>query len=219
MMLRIKGFIRNCISSFLSALFPEEIKCWCCEAELHPGENALCTACRGRLKRAPYHPVSQPLDGLSSAYRYDDVSRIPIHRFKYSGHTYLAAYLTQDIPLPEGAALDILVPVPLHEKKLRERGYNQSELLCIALSKRWSIPFSTSLLVRLKNTPSQTTLTDSQRKANMKKAFSAKSCVGLTIGLVDDVITSGATMMACAEALKAAGAVKVYAIAVANAMH
>ena len=219
MKLSIPPFFKKALNALLSGLFPEGIKCWCCERELRSGDTDLCEDCRKTIRYAAYHPVPAPLDGLTSAYRYDDLISQPILRFKYNGHTYLADHLAKEIPSFADVRLDVLAPVPLHKKRLHERGYNQSELLCEALSKRWNIPVSTDLLHRDRNTPSQTKLDTNQRKANVKKAFSAKPCKGLTIGLVDDVITSGSTLCACAAALKAAGAKEVYAITVANAMH
>jgi ComF family protein len=104
---------------------------------------------------------------------------------------------------------DVLVPVPLHEKRLRERGYNQSGLLTKALSGLISREVSPALLKRVRNTgPQARSASVHERKANMENTFVCESdgAVGLNIIVIDDVCTSGATLESCASALKAAGA-------------
>ena len=103
-------------------------------------------------------------------------------------------------------AMDAVVPVPLHKKRLRERGFNQSDVLAEALAKELQTP-KEDWLVRVKNTRKQSMLPMEERAANIADAFQAvKSCKGKSILLVDDVCTSGATGHACAKALRAAGA-------------
>ena len=104
-----------------------------------------------------------------------------------------------------------LVPVPLSAARLRERGFNQSELIARALSARWRIPVWTDLLSRARNTETQTRLTPSDRLRNVAGAFDVSSSVstrlrGAHLVLVDDVVTTGATLNACAEMLVQGGA-------------
>ena len=104
-----------------------------------------------------------------------------------------------------------LVPVPLSPSRLRERGFNQSELIARALATRWKIPVWTDLLSRERNTETQTRLTPSDRLRNVAGAFDVSSSVsarlrGAHLVLVDDVVTTGATLNACAEMLVQGGA-------------
>jgi ComF family protein len=114
---------------------------------------------------------------------------------------------------------DILVPVPLHNRRLRERGYNQSVLLAQKLGKIASLPVIENQLYRLKDSlPQARTGTVEDRRRNVEKAFvSRKEAVfGKQLILIDDVCTSGATLEACAAALKAAGAVSVWGFTLAR---
>ena len=114
---------------------------------------------------------------------------------------------------------DLLVPVPSHSQRLRERGYNQAALLASKLSRLTTIPVDNRALVRTKNTPQQAK-TDSlaQRIENMADAFACKSrnLSGKRILLIDDVCTSGTTLNSCAIPLKAAGAASVHGITLAK---
>ena len=113
----------------------------------------------------------------------------------------------------------VLIAVPLHQTKLEERGFNQSELIALALSKRAGIKCDTRALVRSKVTSPQYGLTKSERAINVDSAFSASDRVkGKDIVLIDDVLTSGATAVACAQALLKAGAQSVSVLTVARAL-
>lgn len=117
------------------------------------------------------------------------------------------------------ANIDFLVPVPLHPKRLRQRGYNQALLLASNLSQLTSIPMNEQTLTRTKNTMQQAKTDDAaQRLANMTDAF---TCNGhdlqhKRILLIDDVCTTGTTLNACAATLKAAGAASVHGITIAK---
>jgi predicted amidophosphoribosyltransferase len=104
---------------------------------------------------------------------------------------------------------DVLVPVPLHEMRLRERGYNQSQLLSDELSRMISVEVNAALLKRVRNTgPQARSASVRQRKANMENTFICDSgeVAGRDVIVIDDVCTSGATLESCASALKSAGA-------------
>ena len=99
------------------------------------------------------------------------------------------------------------MPVPLHNARYRERGFNQSALVALALSRRWGIPVSETALVRNRQTRSQVGLSAPQRADNIRGAFTAGAEVrGKVILLVDDVMTTGATASACARGLRQGGA-------------
>ncbi|MBF0458182.1 MAG: ComF family protein [Nitrospirae bacterium] len=140
-----------------------------------------------------------------------------VHLFKFSGVRRLArplAELFKTIEIPEA---DLIVPVPLTKKRLTERGFNQSLLLAKALSDFTKIPLSYDTLLKVKETPHQTSLSGVDRIKSLKNAFvSAVSVKGKSIAVVDDVLTTGATLNECAKALVKAGARDVAGIVAAR---
>jgi len=121
-----------------------------------------------------------------------------------------------------GLTGDVLVPVPLHEKRLRERGYNQSLLLAAELSKQLSLAVNPSLMKRVRNTgPQARSSSVYERRVNMEKTFMCTSgeAAGRDIVIIDDVCTSGATLESCATALKAAGANRVLGFTLAREIY
>jgi ComF family protein len=114
----------------------------------------------------------------------------------------------------------IIIPVPLCKSRLRERGYNQSELLSAEIAKNLDIPVLTNVLLRVKRTVPQKVMTPAQRTENLKNAFAAENANLITdknILLVDDVYTTGATAAECARVLRKAGAKKVKTLTIATA--
>jgi ComF family protein len=112
-----------------------------------------------------------------------------------------------------------MVPVPLHHKRLRERGYNQSHLLAQELSKLTGLPLADNCLIRKRHTPPQArTTTVDERQSNVADAFSCRDrrLENKQVLLIDDVSTSGSTLDACAQALKAAGASSVWGLVLAR---
>ena len=140
-----------------------------------------------------------------------------IHQFKYSNATWfepfvVETFLKQALPNLAVGEWDAVVPTPLHPVKLRERGFNQAESLAEPLADRLGILLANDLLARVKFTAPQATLSRADRFKNMKGAFKAKADSGIMnkrLILVDDVMTTGATVNACAGALKVAGAIEV----------
>ena len=162
------------------------------------------------------------LDGIRSPFRFDGVMRQAIHQLKYRNLRALAmplAMLLNDYLTTNPIPGEILVPVPLHRKRLRERGYNQSSLLAKELSKLTRLPVVNDSLVRQRFTPPQTrTTTVDERRSNVVNSF---TCLDHRLRdkqvlLIDDVSTSGATLDACAVALKAAGATSVWGLVLAR---
>jgi len=127
---------------------------------------------------------------------------------------WLSDYLVSN-PVPG----EVLVPVPLHQKRLRERGYNQSRLLAQQLGKLAHLPVVDDCLIRQRHAPPQArTATVNERRSNVADAFSCRDLrlEGKQVLLIDDVSTSGATLDACARALKGAGAVSVWGLVLAR---
>jgi len=150
--------------------------------------------------------------------------REAVHYFKFCGRRELAypfgelmaALLVQLFPFRSFSAV---VPVPLHINRLRERGYNQAALLAGVIARILKIPLQEEALLRVRETPSQTSLSRQEREANMKNAFipgkEALLLKGKRVLLVDDVYTTGATVKECCQVLASAGVGEVYVIALA----
>ncbi|MFC2001640.1 ComF family protein [Chloroflexota bacterium] len=162
------------------------------------------------------------IDGIRSPFRFEGVIRQAIHQLKYQNLRALAAPLArllQDYLITSDIQTEIVVPVPLHQKRLRERGYNQSGLLARELGKLTSLPVVDDCLIRQLNTPPQArTLNVVERRSNIINAFTCcdHRLQNKQVLLIDDVSTSGATLDACAVAVKAAGAVSVWGLVMAR---
>lgn len=159
-----------------------------------------------------------------AAVRYDDIARTLVHAFKYGDRLDLAPTMgrwmaTAGQPLLDEA--DALVPVPLHWRRQWARRFNQSALLAEIISKASAVPVTHGALKRVKATPQQVGLSQSARAQNVQGAFRVPphgraEIAGRRLILVDDVLTSGATMDACARALLRAGAAQVDALVFAR---
>jgi len=170
------------------------------------GQDHLCQACI--LEPATFAEVS-------SVGLYEDSLRQAVHQFKYRGDFSLdrpLGGLLATVLESSGRDFrpDLIVPVPLHLSRLRQRGYNQSLLLARVLGRRWRKPVPGRLLVRLRPTPPQQGLKAVQRRLNLKGAFGMRSALaGQKVLLIDDVMTTGATARECARTLLTAGASEV----------
>ena len=191
--------------------------CQRCGKPLADG-GAHCYQCRGSKAKGFTCKI------IRSALVFGPEIRSIVHAFKYSGQSYLADFLAEEMAkkwvdyseLSEG---NVLIPVPLHSKKYRKRGYNQSELLAKSLGEKLFISVDCNSLIRKKDTPSQTGFGRVERMENMKDAFDCienQRVKGKTVILIDDVATTGATLEACAVALRKAGAKKVMAYTLAR---
>ena len=144
------------------------------------------------------------------------------HALKYSGAQQLGVELGRRLGTVlqrDGIEADMIVPVPLHKRKLRERGYNQSELLTRCVARQLTLPCCEGL-ARVRPTAPQVGLTDSQRQENVRNAFRCRNAgqiSGRRILLVDDVMTTGATVASAAQALLDGGALRVSVLTVARA--
>ncbi|MCL4534984.1 MAG: ComF family protein [Bacteroidetes bacterium] len=162
------------------------------------------------------------LQGLRAAFFFDGPLRQGIHRFKYRGVRSLAAPLAQ-LLLPTLDALpwsfDVVVPVPLHPARQRQRGYNQSVLLAAELGRQRGLAVVTSAISRTRNTPPQMELSAAERQANVAGVFAGRpgALDGQRVLLLDDVGTTGSTLDACAMGARQAGAAEVYALVLARA--
>ena len=160
-----------------------------------------------------------------AAYRSRGVVRRIIHEFKYGHQLHLrhpiAGWLheTLDDPRLRGRRFDAVVPVPLHPARQRERGFNQALLLTELLSARATLPLR-DVLQRIRFTTTQTAFDRAERMENLRDAFRLRKNIdvrGWRVLLIDDVLTTGATMSECARVLKASGAISVHAATAARA--
>ncbi len=162
------------------------------------------------------------IDGIRSPFRFEGVMREAIHQLKYHNLRALAvplAAMLQEYLAASPLDFDIMVPVPLHRKRLRERGYNQARLLAQELGKLINKPVADDILVRLRHTPPQARTANIEERAhNIADAFACRDdrLRGQQVLLLDDVATSGTTLDACATALKANGAVTVWGLVMAR---
>ncbi|MFW5451228.1 MAG: ComF family protein [Methylophagaceae bacterium] len=171
-----------------------------CPRCAHPlNHNAICGQC---LSQAPEQ------DDSFSLYHYlPPIDRL-IADMKYYDKILLSKFFAQQMAtqLKDRALPELLIPIPLHPRRLRQRGYNQSWALAQYLSKLLIIPTRHDILVRTRDTVAQTSLPYSQRKQNIKRSFSVKSItIPSHIALIDDVLTTGHTANVAAKALRKAG--------------
>jgi predicted amidophosphoribosyltransferase len=209
-------------------------------APAHDPDQLVCGVCRSRLRalpagcarcRQPLPPVGPcrfcrdwppELASAWSAVWLDDPARIVVHHLKYDGLASagrdIARIVARRGPPP---AHGVLVPVPLGTRRLRARGFNQAAAIAAALGVEWRLAVDDRLLVRTRETGTQTALGPAQRLGNTRGAFAARPCPGADappVILVDDVLTTGATLVACATALGEAGWSRVDAVTFARAL-
>lgn len=199
--------------------------CGDCFAKLKPVETPLCVMCDRPAIGGGTHPICKTRyspDGISAAYQFTKQIKALVHTLKYRG-VYDLTTLCSALVAPclvDGLVKrqPVIVPVPLHASRLLERGFNQTELLARQLALQNNLPVRTDLVKRTINTPTQTKLNRSSRQENLKNAFAVVGDVrGMSILLVDDMVTTGATVRACTNALKRAGAKWVWVLALAQA--
>jgi ComF family protein len=198
----------------------------------------ICDLCRLRWRPIP-HPMcdrcGQPsfrglecrlcaewpegLTRVRSAVWLEGSARGAVHQLKYEGWSRAAEAMAEAMRRLEPLTRQVsLIPIPLGDRRQRQRGYNQSERIAAALGSRIGVPLRSDLLQRIRDTRTQTALTPEARHANVAGAFRAGQVDGLELVLVDDVFTTGATLAAAAAALVGAGAARVEAVTFARAV-
>ena len=206
------------VGGVFDALYPSNVACRLCNSETVLGEDCLCDNCRATLIPCPPITAPEPLDGLSAAFVYNGGAALGIHALKYAKQTRLAEFFGSAMRLPEEWHIDAVAPVPLHPLKLWLRTYNQSELLAQVVCRLYGLPLEKKILSRTRFTRTQTALDADARTKNVSNAFFASpASAGCSILLVDDVTTTHSTLLACAAALKKAGAARVYAVCACSA--
>jgi ComF family protein len=182
----------------------------------------LCPRCLATARRAAKRSIPG-LDGVQVWGDFEGAVRAAVHAFKYEGQTRLAeplgALVVEELAATDWQ-IDVVTAVPLHESRLRERGYNQAALLAQAVASARGWLFAPNAVDRIRQTASQVNLNAQERHLNVAAAFSAEPSIveGMRVLVIDDVLTTGSTLLACADALRNAGAARVYGATVAGAV-
>jgi ComF family protein len=222
------------INDLLGLIYPA--KCLICDGwQTSSRTHLLCENCLEEISSRPLPEVvdgenrmakDSGLDSAFAGWRYDTAIQRLIHSTKYRRRPSLGRLLGDLLaqrllePLHDELAQAVVVPVPLHRRRQRKRGFNQSLVLARALADAWHLGVMPHALRRTRFTQPQAKLGAPERWQNVEGAFAPARSLHLetpTVFLVDDVLTTGATMNACATALKSAGVSKVIGIALAKA--
>lgn len=192
----------------------------CLEAARRPNPRDCCSNCSAWWAPDDLCPRCRfwetTLDGCRAAFAFEGIARRAVHALKYLYVRDIAPAMAAEIA-PLADRFDVVAPIPLHASRRRERGYNQAELLAEACS----LPLLPGRLQRVRRTKQQVGRGLNERRANVRGAFAyvGKPLAGMRIALVDDVVTSGATALACAAVLKDHGARTVHVLAFARASY
>jgi ComF family protein len=214
-------------NDLIALLFPNV--CVICKTPLVKGEEKICLSCLHKMPRLPLEAGENPAERLFSgnsriesakaflSYEKGNITQNLIFNLKYYGNKELGEVLgrmaalslsnIENYPIP-----DVLIPVPLHKKRLRKRGYNQSEWIARGLQSVWGTPIDTGHLIRLRKTNTQTRKNVYERKISLETVFgiyNPEELYGKRVLLIDDVMTSGATMEACIRELLCCEEVKI----------
>ncbi|MDO4338103.1 MAG: ComF family protein [Eubacteriales bacterium] len=229
---------RALINSILNILYPRH--CPICHEILKDQKSLICPVCAGEIKPINSwrcmkcgRPVGETEEYCGECrkggreftqgrgiFLYNDKMKASVVRYKYYGcREYGDFYAAAMCRYARDEILrwkpDVIVPVPLHKKKLRTRGFNQSEYLARRVAGFYGIPISVRIIYKTKNTKSQKKLSARERRKNLEEAFSvAERLDGLSVLVIDDVYTTGSTMDAVSAALKEKGAEKIYFLTV-----
>ena len=212
-------FLRNILNSFIEIFYPR--CCYGCEDILLENENYLCSNCRHNLPITNYHLENNndikklffgKVDLIYSVafldYSKGGIVQSMIHKLKYKGNQEIGTFIGKWYgnllldEMPSIKDIDIIIPVPMHKKKLRQRGYNQVDTFGKELANIFKIEYNKDILIRTKYNKSQTTKNRKQREKNIRGAFEINNidkAVGKHIAIVDDVITTGATLENCCK--------------------
>lgn len=224
------------INDFLSLIYPR--RCEACSDLLFQHEQFICTHCRLNLPKSGYHAGQAnrlatalagrvPLEHALCFYLFEKSGRVQrmIHAIKYQEQKELGEYLGRLyagdlLKNRDLGGVDVILPIPLHHKKLKARGFNQSEWFARGLSLGLSLPVDTTSMERRKETATQTKKKKYQRWENVENIFEIREPALLKnkhVLLVDDVITTGATIEAAWQALKTVDGIKVSVASIAFA--
>jgi len=218
----------NVLDNLFNLFFPTI--CFCCDSQLTASEKIICTKCRHDFPLTyftnyPNNLVEQRFYGRTPIneatallyFHKKGKSQQLIHKLKYKGHqeigTLLGEWLAEEIiNSTRFKHIDYIVPVPLHPKKLKKRGFNQLTSFSIALSKKLKIPIATNKLIKIEKSKTQTFNGKIERWQNVQEIFKLNDSLffkNKQILLIDDVITTGATIESCCNEIHKSKGVKI----------
>lgn len=226
---------REIIKEFISALYPDDIKCIVCGREIHPNRYGLCDKCKLEQNdnyciRCGRHKVGigdycgecshsvMYFDEARSCVNYDGEAKNIIRRLKYGNARYLVNTITEfmlDTLIAASWDFDCFTFVPMHKKRLRERGYNQAELIAKELASHTTTPCR-AILEKTRATVNQARLSRDERMKNLSGVFAVTEKPPEHVLIIDDVMTTGSTVNECARVLKRGGASVVYVLTFAS---
>jgi len=231
-------FNMSWLDDFLSLIYPRI--CMACGKSLFKYENCICTFCLYHLPKTNFHleddnPVSKLFWGkaqLHSAasmfyfYKGGKVQQL-MHKLKYKGQKEIGIYLgnlygKELSKAPKFSTVDYLIPVPMHPKKQKKRGYNQSEIIAMGLSQSMNAKVDISTLIKSTSTHTQTRKSRFSRWENVKEVFELKEhnhLIDKHVLLIDDVITTGSTLESCILNLLKVPGIKISVASLAVAYH
>jgi ComF family protein len=246
-MTRLDSPARLLLGALLDIVFPP--RCHCCKSTTPSGAIHICSDCLQKMEPlvSPLCPVCgipflteggidhscsscamdhPPFAAARAPFMYDGPVKQMIHHFKYERKIALRRPLALLVArhlehFAAEAAPNLVIPVPLHPKRLRQRGYNQAVLLGETVARQWRLPFCRTNLRRIRWTEPQIELPATERLRNVKGAFAVADpsrLRGKRVLLIDDVYTTGATVMECSRTLRRAGAIDVFVATVARAV-
>lgn len=219
-------FPRHCISCHQRLLHGEEV--WCTSCSCHLPYTRAYPSYATRMREL--FPPDLPLLQAESLFFFERGGKIAdlLHAMKYRQRPRLCRQMGRILAaqLPNKGLFketDILLPVPLHPKRMRQRGYNQSELLTAGIASYTHLPICTDALIRTQNNASQTTRSVYERATGTERLFAltphAQSLTGKRVMLIDDVLTTGATLTACIKALSIIPDIRISIVTLAWAKH
>lgn len=191
--------------------------CAACDALVREGV-LFCASCASTVERWSAPDGDAP---CHAPFLYGGAVAAALARLKYAGRPDLAPRFGRALAehlVELSSRVDVVVPVPIHRRRLATRGFDQASLVAGAVARRLGVPRDVTVLTRVRDTPAQVGLAKASRLRNVEGAFACRDATrvrGARVLVVDDVVTTGATMAACAEPLLAAGAARVIPAAVA----
>ena len=205
-------YLKDIIKGGMDLFFPP--LCFNCNEKLADNEKVICDNCWSKIPKITEEILSNKekgkfIDSLFSLWLFDDNFQNIVHLLKYKNcqslglkiGRFMGHYINENLQLNSSEC--VIVPVPLHPIKKRERGYNQSELIGKGISEITGIPVHLDLVKRVKNTATQTKMNKKERIENMHEAFMLKNKFDANVAIiVDDVYTTGTTINCVADALK-----------------
>jgi ComF family protein len=232
------SFILSILRDFFSLIYPRI--CTACGKSLLKHEECICSFCEYHLPKTNFHlekenPITQkfwgrvPVYSAASFYFFYKGGKVQhlVHQLKYKGQNEIGLFIgnlygKELLKSPLFSSVECIIPVPLHFKKQRKRGYNQSEMFATGISQSMNIGVDTKTLVKTTKTESQTKKSKFDRWENVKEVFELRKSdhlINKHILLVDDVITTGATIESCIHNLAAIPGIKISVVSLAYAYH